>query len=238
MDVISVNLGNRAHNVTVGQQRTRLAQLAKDADVIVTQEALRSRLITPRGWRGMPIVGGGAEQVRIFVRKGTKLLGSGAWRMHRGVEGSWPARWLPFIAVELEDSQLFVMDIHLNSGIDAGGRWAPIGERARFTQHHIDSLARWASCVQAMGHPALMLGDTNVDAYADQRHKDPRLLTAQWCDAGPKLREAMPAVKSGTHAGSPRRIDRAFASRGLDVSVRDLARTTPYDHQPIHVRVS
>lgn len=238
MDILSINLGNKAHDVTALQQRARLAALHRahpGLDIIVTQEALRSPWLVPLGWSGRPIVGGGAEQVRILVRKGTKLLGSGAIRMHEGREHQWPARWLPFVIVPHDGGELCVVDIHLNSGIDAGGKWAAIAARARFTQHHIDALADWADFMRKLGIPCVMLGDTNVDAYADQRVKDPRMLTAQLGRVG--MVEALPATKSGTHGDSPRRIDRCFHSRGLSVSVRDLSRVRPYDHQPVLARI-
>lgn len=235
MDIISANLGNRPHNVTRLQQRRRLTRLAQLGDVLVTQEALTGSLIVPRGWRSLPQLGGGAEQVRIMVPRSRKVIGHGAIRMHPGDAGSWPARWLPFGIIELGDDPLVVVDVHLNSGIEAGGRWAAVGPRHRLTAHHIDRLADFARYVRTqLGYSCLVIGDTNVDAYADRRERTPDFPAAKMAAAG--LVEALPHKRSGT-LGS-RRVDRCFHTRDLRVSVTDLARVDPYDHQSIRARVT
>lgn len=235
MDIISANLGNKAHNVTRWQQRRQLARLAGlGGDLVVTQEALPSSLIVPRGWRSLPQLGGGAEQVRIIVPRGRKTIGHGAIRMHKGQEGSWPARWLPFAVVELDNGPLVVIDLHFNSGIDGGGKWAAVGVRRRLTAHHIDAVADFTRYVRTqLGYSCVALGDTNVDAYADRRVRTADFPAARMAAAG--LVEALPSQRSGTHGS--RRIDRCWHTRDLSVSLSDIARVDPYDHQSIRARV-
>lgn len=237
MDIITANLGNPAHNVTWVQQRAALARYARSKPaVIVTQEA-NNRLIVPRGYRAMPEVGGGAEQVRIIVDKRRTVLGHGYVRMHPGQAGSWPARWLPFVVVERGGVRppLWVVGVHLNSAIEAGGHFVAQGSRKVFTRHHIETLADFGRFVdRSMHEDVLILGDFNVDAYADRRVRERAFPSRQMEANG--LVEALPATRSGTHG--KRRIDRVFHTKGLRVSVRDMARRAPYDHQPVRVTVT
>jgi endonuclease/exonuclease/phosphatase family metal-dependent hydrolase len=239
LDIVSVNLGNRAHNVTTAQQRIALERIKRNdagVDVIVTQEA-RSRFATPVGYRALPVVGGGATQVRIAVRKSLPVLGHGYLRAHPGKEGQWPARWLPMVTLDAPGiGPLTVVGMHVNSSIEAGGLPAATGPRMAYAFHNIETAADLARFARArLGHGVVMCGDLNVDAYGDQQHRHRKFPAAQFEAAG--LDEALPVVRSGTHAGSARRIDRAFHTRDLDVTVRDLKRFAPYDHQPILIRV-
>jgi endonuclease/exonuclease/phosphatase family metal-dependent hydrolase len=238
VDVVSINLGNKAHNVSVAQQRIALERIKRhDAgvDVIVTQEA-RSRLITPVGYRSLPVVGGGASQVRIIVRKSLPVIGHGYLRAHPGKAHQWPARWLPMVTIDTPGlGALTVIGLHINSSIEAAGKPVAIGPRMAYAFHNIDVAAELARFARAeLGHRVIVCGDTNVDAYADRTVSHPKFPHARFRAAG--LREAFPTVRSGTHGDGPRRIDRAFYSGGLDVSVRDLKRFAPYDHQPILIR--
>lgn len=236
MDIVSVNLGNRAHNVTALQQRLQMQRLAKARpDAIVTQEA-RSGWVTPTGYRAMPVVLPGAAQVRIVVRKDRRLLGHGYVQMHAGRSGAWPARHMPYAIVDRGDSAppLWVVGVHMNSGIEAGGALVATGERRIFAVHHIETLADFGGFIDnRLQSDAVFVGDYNVDAYADRRVRAVEFPTRRFAAAG--LREALPATRSGTHGS--RRIDRVFHTTGLSVSVRDLARRDPYDHQPIALKV-
>ena len=236
MDIVTVNLGNKAHNVSALQQRLQMQRLARrKPDVIVTQEA-RSGWVTPTGYRSMPVILPGASQVRIVVRKDRRVIGHGYVQMHQGKAHQWPARHMPFAVIDRGDSQapLWVIDVHLNSQIEAGGRFVAIGDRGRYTAHHIETLADFAHWVDVrMQAEAIALGDFNVDAYADKKMRDREFPTRQFDAVG--MVEALPSVRSGTHGS--RRIDRVFHTKGIGVSVTDLPRRAPYDHQPVSVKV-
>jgi hypothetical protein len=236
VDIITVNLGNKAHDVSALQQRLQMQRLGALApDVIVTQEA-RSGWVTPTGYRSLPVIIPGAGQTRIIVRKSRTVLGHGYLRQHPGRAGAWPARSIPFAVIDRGDRlpDLWVVGMHLNSGIEAGGHFVATGERKVFTERYIEHAAAIGQWVERrMGGDAVVLGDTNVDAYADKRVREPEFPTRRFAAAG--LREALPEQRSGTHGS--RRIDRVFYTPGLRVSVRDLARRAPYDHQPVSVKV-
>lgn len=236
MELITVNLGNKAHNITALQQRLQMQRLARRRpDVIVTQEA-RTGWVTPTGYRAMPIILPGAVEDRIVVRKDRRVIGHGYLQMHPGKLHHWPARNLPYVVIDRGDSAapLWVIDVHLNSQIESGGRPIAIGERGRYTKHHIESvadMARWVD--RRMDGECVVLGDLNVDAYADQRIKAPEFPAHKFGSAG--LVEALPPARSGTLGA--RRVDRVFHTRGIGVSVADLPRRAPYDHQPVAVKV-
>lgn len=234
MELVTVNLGNREHNVSALQQRMQLQRLAAARpDVIVTQEA-RSGWVTPTGYRALPVILPGAREDRIVVRKDRQIVAHGYVRMHPGREHLWPARSMPFAAIDRGTRRpLYVVGVHLNSKVETRGRFTADGERRAFTRHHVQAVADFARFVCARFHAeCIVLGDFNVDAYADRRERDPLFPTVRLGLAS--LVEALPATVSGT-LGS-RRVDRVFASDGLRVSVRDLARRKPYDHQPVGVR--
>lgn len=234
MDIVSVNLGNRAHDVTVLQQRLQMQRLAGlRPDVIVTQEA-RSGWVTPTGYRTMPVVLPGAGQTRIVTRKAARLLGHGYVQMHPGLAHQWPARNMPYVVLDRPDlaTHLCVIGVHLNSGIETAGRLSAVGERAWFALAHIEAVADFARWGHAqMGWVVAVVGDWNVHAYADRRERQRGFPSARMAAAG--LVEVLPSRPSGT-LGS-RRVDRAFITQHhpFGVSVRDLTRRAPYDHQPI-----
>lgn len=236
MDIVTVNLGNKAHNVTALQQRLMMQRLARrKPDVIVTQEA-RSGFVTPTGYRTMPVILPGAREDRIVVRKDRRVVGHGYLLMHPGREHQWPARSMPYVVIDRGDSArpLWVVGVHLNSAIEAGGALVATGERARFTRHHIETLADFAAFTRSrLQSDAVFVGDYNVDAYADRRMMQPEFPAYQFRRAG--FVEALPDERSGTLGG--RRVDRAFHSPTLGVSVTDLPRRAPYDHQPVALKV-
>lgn len=238
MELVTVNLGNPAHNVTALQRRAQLSRLARmRPDVIATQEG-RSTLGTPTGYRAYPASPPpGGHEDRILVRKTRKVLAHG-WAMlvHEGQAHVWPARYVPYVVIDRGSKRppLYVVDVHLESKIETRGRFTATGERRAVTTAHIDGVGAFVEFVHGIGCQAVVLGDTNVDAYADNRVRASAFPARQWARAG--LVEALPARPSGT-LGS-RRVDRAFATRGLRVSVRDLARRAPYDHQPVAVTLT
>lgn len=235
--IVSVNLSNPKHDVPVLAQRLQLGRLARTIrpDVIVTQEA-RPRIGSPVGYRAMPVVVAGAHEDRIIVRKDRRVIAHGYIRLHPGREGLWPARSLPYVAIERgTQPDLWVVGMHLNSKIEHGGEFIATGERRAFTAHAVKATADFARFVHVqLGGRVLVIGDTNVHAYADKRERSPQLPTVRFGAAG--LVELLPDRPSGT-LGS-RRVDRAWLTSGIRGSVRDLARRAPYDHQPIAVRVA
>lgn len=230
MELVTVNLGNPAHNVTTLQRRAQMRRLARRRSaVVVTQEA-RPGLFVPLGYRAMPALPPGAAEDRIIVRKGLRVLAHGyAAQIHDGIEHVWPARNIPFVALDDEPGPLYVIGLHLESKIETRGVLTAMGDRKVVTLRHIDAVAEFAEWVHARGARAVVLGDTNVDAYADRRVRQAGFPTRRFAAAG--LIEHLPPRASGT-LGS-RRVDRVFATEGMRVSVRDLARHAPYDHQPV-----
>lgn len=234
MELVTVNLGNADHDVSALAQRMQMGRLARARpDVIVTQEA-RSGWVTPAGYRSLPVILPGAREDRIVVRKDRRVVAHGYVQMHPGREHQWPARHMPFAALDRGTRPpLYVVGVHLNSRIERGGEFVAEGERRQFTRHHIQAVADFARFVVArLDADCIVLGDFNVHAYADRRERDPQFPTVRLGAAG--LIEALPERASGT-LGS-RRVDRVFASDGLRVSVRDLPKRAPYDHQPVAVR--
>jgi hypothetical protein len=236
MDIVTVNLGNKAHNVTALQQRLQTQRLARRRpDVIVTQES-RSGWVTPTGYRLMPVILPGAREDLIAVRKDRRVIGHGYVRMHPGKRHQWPARSMPFVTIDRGDSAppLWVVGAHVNSSIEAGGALVATGERRLYAVHHIETLADFGHWVDVrMQADCVVVGDFNVDAYADRRMREREFPTRRFAAAG--LHEALPAQRSGT-LGS-RRVDRVFHTDRLSVSVLDLPRRKPYDHQPVSVKV-
>lgn len=233
--ITSVNLNNKAHNVTARQQSDRLDELADVSDVIVTQEAV-SGVRAPEGFRLMPQIGRGAQEDRILVREALSVTGHGYMRAHKGVSHQWPARWFPWVTIgngdDLGDRDLTVVGFHLNSKIDHGGMWAvPQTDPRRYlTEAFLDGLIDFGRLVRnRLSDDVVFLGDTNVDAYADQREREPRMPAARF--ARFHFVEALPGKRSGTLGD--RRVDRVFHSLGLNVTVTDRARRDPWDHQPI-----
>lgn len=238
MKLLTVNLGNKAHNVTRTQQRLRLGQLTSAAapDVIVTQEARYPFLPLPRGYRAIPQVGG-VHQVRLIIKATLPVIGHGYMRIHPGLEHNWPARELPFLTLALGPDgtrrPTTVLGVHLNSAIEAGGKFAPLGLRRVYTLAHLDALVAQARAFDRLGHRVAVVGDTNFDAYADRKVRDRNGLTERFTGKaqGIGFHEALPLKPSGTHHS--RRIDRLFHTTDLAVTVRDLPRRDPFDHQPV-----
>lgn len=233
LTVATINLGNKAHDITAAAQRAQVRRLGRlGADVIVTQEAVSS-LVAPVTYRALPVLGGGAEQVRILVRRGRAIRGYGYDRAHPGVEGQWPARWIGHVTVDFGGRPTTILGTHLNSRIEADGAMVAVGARRRYTIDHIDAVADLARFYRVrMGHRVIVTGDLNADAYADARRLDRPMPSAKFADVA--LREALPATRSGTLGG--RRVDRMFAT--LDLRAAKVA-TLPHgkhnDHSPVVV---
>lgn len=238
--ITSVNLNNRAHSVTAQQQTRRLAELADVSDVIVTQEAVRG-IVAPDGFRPLPQVGAGAHEDRILVREDLALglTGHGYMRAHRGRSHKWPARWFPWVTLGAGETaqapDLTIIGLHLNSGIDAGGMWAvpATDERREFAEAYIDAVIDLGRLVRnRLSDSVVILGDTNVDAYADQRHREARMPAARF--GRYHFPEALPGKRSGTLGD--RRVDRVFHSLDLTVTVTDRAKVDAWGagvHQAI-----
>lgn len=236
MRIITANMGNKAHNVTHVQQRAQLGRLAPLADVLVLQEARYPLIPLPRGFRATPHLAG-TRQVRLIVRKTLPIAAHGYLRIHPGLEHAWPVRELPYVTLTAgpdgKRRPTTILGVHLNSAIEAGGKWAATGMRNVYTRQQLDSLVSMCQLFDRLGHRTIAVGDYNVDAYADQRVRDRLMPYERFAGRaqGIGFHEALPAVRSGTHGS--RRIDRAFHTTDLAVTVRDLARRDPFDHQPV-----
>lgn len=241
--ITSANLNNRAHDVSAQTMTRHLADLADGVtDVFVVQEA-RPGIQPPHGFVAVPNLGAGSHEDRILVRQSRRITGHGYMRAHRGIAGKWPARWFPWVTLGEDDTigarDLTVIGVHFNSGIDAGGHWATgaADPRRAFTEAYIDSvidLGRMAR--NRLSDSVVIVGDTNVDAYADRKHREPSMPSARFERF--HFVEALPGQRSGTLGD--RRVDRAFHSLDLNASVIDRARLDagPGTHQAITVTVA
>lgn len=228
-DVLSVNLSNPRHDVTRRQQRAALRTLVRrhHPAVIATQEA-RAGLRAPRGYRKVQGPGGLSE-LAVFVKRRLQIAGHGAHRSVAGKAGHWPDRGL--VWVQLGDG-LVVINVHPNSGIDAGGRprdgaaW-DVTRGAHFPD--IDAAVQ----LHSRTGRAVVVGDWNIDGGADHVHRVPEF---------PASRLGRLGMAEATYPGGSlggRAVDRAFYERAqLTAAAQLLDKTAPwFDHRPILIRV-
>lgn len=229
-DVLSVNLSNPSHSVTKRQQRAALTTLARKHHpaVIATQEAVAG-LRAPSGYRKFQGPGGLCE-LAVFVKAGLHVTGHGSHRSVPGKLGHWPDRGL--VWVQLGDG-LVVINVHPNSGIDAGGK-PRAGDAWRVTRdEHFPDVDAAVQLHSRTGR-VVVVGDWNIDRAADHREQVATFPAVRLHALG------LSEVTYRGHSLGGRAVDRAFIESGqLGLAGAWLLPKTAahFDHHPILTRV-
>lgn len=223
MRIITANIGHKNGVSLWRKNRAVQALCARRPDVLLLQETRNSGLLIPSGY-GIRR----APDLAVLFRKEQPIAGWGAELVHPGRRNQWVERWLMW--VELEELGAFV-NIHVNSGIESGGRpRAGVDrDRLRFALKNIHRAKAHADRLPRT--PRYVAGDMNVDASADARVRYPGFPAAELHRAG--LVDLGPMLK-GT-LGS-RTVDRVFGPEGTQAKADVVDMGAAFDHNAVEVR--